>query len=474
MSEIAALAPQKVWYFFDLICSIPHISKHEKALAAKLAGIARDAGLEVICDAAGNVIIHREAAPGFENYPRIIMQAHMDMVPASEKEFDFINTPITPVIDGEWVHAMGTTLGSDDGIGVAHAMAVITDKDFKCGALTVLLTADEEAGMSGAKNLDPTHLAGKYMLNLDGSDHGFCIACAGGLRQEFTFTPKTAPAPEGKAVKITISGLPGGHSGLCIHEDRGNALKFLADFLDQNPEIKVFSFDGGSADNAIPSAAEAKAVTTLSTAEVQKLLDAYTILVKKDCAGAKDMSFAVCETDKAATVWSDTFQTEVLSALALAPHGAMDFDETLNIVKTSSNLATIRTLADKVVIRTSQRSLDDKCRDEIAARIRTHFEIFNAETTPGDIYPATPPKNDAKLLQIAVECAEKFNRKNTAYAVHAGLETGWFSMKNPDLEIISCGPDHHDYHTPYERLNIPSVGKFDTFLRELLLVLGRA
>ncbi len=474
MSEIATLAPQPVWYFFDLISSIPHISKHEAALAAKLAGIARDAGLEVICDTAGNVIIHREASPGFENAPRIIMQAHMDMVPASKNEFDFINTPITPVIDGEWVHAMGTTLGSDDGIGVAHAMAVMTDKDFKCGALTAILTADEEAGMSGAKNIEPCHLQGKYMLNLDGSDHGFCIACAGGLRQETTFIPEYIPAPEGKAVRITISGLPGGHSGGCIHEDRGNALKFLADFLDCQPAIHVASINGGNADNAIPAEAEALAVTALAPEKLQKQLDAYVLLLKKECAGAKNVLLTASETEEISHVWSEKFRTDLLSAMALIPNGAMDFDDELKIVKTSSNLAMISTGKDKVVIRTSQRSLSDECREEIAARIRTHFDLFGGKSEPQAEYPATPPKKDSSLLKKAVACADKHGRNSTPYAIHAGLETGWFSMKNPELEIISCGPDHTDLHTPYEKLNIASVGKFDTFLRELLLELIQA
>ena len=189
MSEISKLEPQKVWEIFDLICSIPHISKHEAALAEKLMALAKDAGLQVIQDETGNVIIKRPAAKGFENAEPVILQAHLDMVPASTGDFDFINCAITPRITGEWVMATNTTLGSDDGIGVAQAMAIVLDKDFQCGPLTVILTVDEEAGMSGAANLAPEHLQGRYLLNLDGSDNGFCIGCAGGARQEITFTP---------------------------------------------------------------------------------------------------------------------------------------------------------------------------------------------------------------------------------------------------------------------------------------------
>ncbi len=471
MSELSSLSPKAVWYYFDLICSIPHISKHESRLAQALGDEAKAAGLEVICDESGNLIIKRPASPGFEHLPRIIMQAHMDMVPASDHEFDFLTTAITPYIDGDVVRAKGTTLGADDGIGVAHAMAIMTDKEFKCGALTAILTVDEESGMSGARNLAAEHLTGKYMLNLDGSDRGFCIGCAGGLRQEFTFTPENIPAPAGRTLKFTLSGLPGGHSGLCIHEERGNALKFLAEFFDQQPGIKVASINGGSADNAIPHQVEAIAVTELADNELKNLLAACTMLLKKECAGAKDMTFTVEVAPPAAQVWSDKFRTELLSALTLAPNGVMDFDDGLGIVKTSSNLATIRSFADKVIVRTSQRSLVDECREEVAALVSTHFELFHATSAKEDYYPATPPKHDAELLKIATACAEKHSKTDSPYAIHAGLETGWFSMKNPELEIISCGPEHHDYHTPYETLNIPSVAAFDTFLRELLVTL---
>ncbi|MBE6377632.1 MAG: aminoacyl-histidine dipeptidase [Lentisphaerae bacterium] len=474
MSEISALEPKKVWYFFDLLCSVPHISKHEAAAAEKFAAEAEKAGLEVIRDNGGNVIIKRPASEGFEDAPRIIMQAHMDMVPASEGEFDFINTPITPYIDGDWVKAKGTTLGADDGIGVANAMAVITDKDFKCGALTVILTADEEAGMSGARQLDPAHLEGRYMLNLDGGDKGFCIACAGGLRQETTFSAEYVPAPAGETVKITVGGLPGGHSGGCIHEDRGNALKFLADCLDCQSDIHVAAMDGGSADNVIPAGAVALAVTDKPLETVQKQLDAYALMLKKECEGAKNVTLTVEKADKKLTqVWSEKFRSDLLSAMILIPNGVMDFDDDLGIVKTSSNLATIATAGDKVIIRTSQRSLSDESRQEIAARIRTHFELFGGTSQPQAEYPATPPKKDSSLLKKAVECAEKRGKRAVPYAIHAGLETGWFSMKNPAIEIISCGPAHTDLHTPNEKLNIPSVGEFDKFLRELLAALAK-
>lgn len=472
MSEISKLEPQKVWEIFDLICSIPHISKHEAALAEKLMALAKDAGLQVIQDETGNVIIKRPAAKGFENAEPVILQAHLDMVPASTGDFDFINCAITPRITGEWVMATNTTLGSDDGIGVAQAMAIVLDKDFQCGPLTVILTVDEEAGMSGAANLAPEHLQGRYLLNLDGSDNGFCIGCAGGARQEITFTPEYEPAITGQAVKITVDGLPGGHSGLCIHENRGNALKIMAEFLEQN-DIRIASFNGGTADNAIAYFAEAVGISGKTVAELQAAADAYTLLTRAELPAAKNLVIRVeAISDAPQKVWQKTFAADLLSAMMLVPNEVIDFDDELDIVKTSSNLATIRTYDDRIIIRTSQRSLVDSDREKISETIAAHFRLFNGKSEMGDVYPATPPEMDSQLLKTAVKCAGNLQKNATPYAIHAGLESGWFSRKNPALEIISCGPEHHDYHTPEEKLNIASVARFDAFLRQLIRMLA--
>ena len=474
MSEISQLMPQKVWKIFDLICSIPHISKHETALAAELTKLAADAGLSAVTDETGNVIIKRPAAKGFENFPPVILQAHMDMVAAATGEFDFINCAISPYVENGWVKARGTTLGADDGIGVAHALSLILDRDFACGPLTVILTVDEESGMSGARNLAPEHLQGRYLLNLDGSDKGFCVGCAGGARQETTFIPEYETAASGKAVQITVDGLPGGHSGICIHDNRGNALKILAEFLDREPDIRLNRINGGTADNAIPYFAEAVGITGKDIGKLQAAADACTVLIKKELPHAQNLTMTVKEiADIPEKVWQKNFTSNLLNAMMLVPNEVIDFDDTLNIVKTSSNLATIRTFDDKVVIRTSQRSLVDEDREKISAAIATHFQLFNGESEMGDIYPATPPKMSGQLLQTTIECAKKVGKTPVSpYAIHAGLESGWFFMKHPDLEIITCGPDHIDLHTPEERLNIASVGEFDRFLRELLPALG--
>lgn len=475
MSEISTLEPANVWQIFDLICSVPHISKHEAALADKIAALAENSGLPVIRDTTGNLIISRPPAPGWENAPAVIIQAHIDMVPASDGEFDFINTPITPYIDGEYVRARGTTLGADDGIGVAHALAVILDKNFQCGKLSVILTVDEETGMTGASELDTGFLDAQYLLNLDGSDHGFCIGCAGGARQEITFTAGKMPAPAGNPVKITVSGLPGGHSGTCIHENRGNALKIIAEFLDTLPDVHLAELNGGVVDNAIPDSVEAWAVSEKTPEELQELAEAFTFVTAKEYILTENLAVKVTPAAMPEKVWSPDFQQNILNSMLLVPNGALDFDDTLKIVKTSSNLAVIKSSAkdDTVLIRTSQRSLVDSCRDTVCEVIRTHFELFHGTSKISGRYPATPPKTDSTLLKTATECARKFNRSELAYAVHAGLESGWFSVKNPALEIISTGPDYTEFHTPQEKVRIASVAEFDLFLRHLLLELGK-
>lgn len=473
MSEITALAPKGVWQFFDLISSIPHISGHEAALAAKLAEVARSAGLAAEIDAYGNLKIVRPAAPGMEKLPTVILQGHLDMVPASAGKFDFLTTPVSPRIDGEWVRADGTTLGADDGIGVAHAMALLMDREFRCGKLVGLFTTDEEVGMTGAAHLDPAWLDGYCLFNMDSGEEGFCIGCAGGERQEFTFTPAWEAAPEGTPVRISLSGLPGGHSGECIHENRGNAIRFLAEFLDQLPGFAPDSLRGGIVDNAIPAAAEATGVSADSPEELQKTAEAFLLLLRKESPAAKNALLRVeLLPEMPAQVWSAAFRSDLLSALALCPDGMMEYDHELDVTLTSSNLATIRTFRDRVTVRTTTRSMIDGQRDEVSAAIRAHFALFHASAEVGNVYPATPPKPGSPLLGIAAACARECGLSDRMYAIHGGLESGWFSAKNPDLAILSCGPDTREVHTPGERVSIGSVAKFDRMLRKLLPAIG--
>lgn len=468
MSEICKLEPQSVWKFFDLICSIPHPSGHENALAEKLCAVAREAGLTARRDESGNVRIDRPAAPGFEQLPTVILQGHLDMVPASDHEFDFLTEPVTPRIDGQWVTACGTTLGADNGIGVAHALAILCDKDLKCGALAGLFTVNEETGLLGAAALPPEFLAGKYLLNCDNGDRrSFSIGCAGGARQIITFTPSWTMA-KGHGVKLTLSGLKGGHSGTCIHLERGNAIKSLAEFLDLYPEISLASITSGTVDNAIPAEAAAYGASELPPAELQQFADAFVMAVKADSPNAAGLCLTVTAADTPEKVWTADFRARITAALALTPDGAFEMSENFDAVRDSSNLAIVRCSENQVEIRTSQRSLVDAERDRVCGMIASHFATFGGTAAIGNVYPASTPKPQSHLLDLAVAVRKRMNVPVELQVIHAGLESGWFALKNPDLEIISCGPYMELCHTPQERLEISSVAEFDRFIRLLL------
>lgn len=468
MSEITLLEPRAVWKYFDMICSVPHPSGYEKALAQRLKDAALAAGLSVRQDKAGNLRIDRPAAAGFENVPAVILQGHLDMVPESDHPFDFLASAVTPRIDGDWVAACGTTLGADNGIGVAHAMALLCDKELQCCALAGVFTVEEETGMGGAAAIAPEFLQGKYLLNCDNDSSGeFCIGCAGGARQVFRFVPKWQ-IPDGSGVSLNLSGLPGGHSGSCIHLDRGNAIRFMAEFLDMHPEIGVASFSAGKVDNAIPAECRVAGSSTLTVPELQRLADAFVLLVQQECRNAGNMRIEVAPAVLPEAVWQDDFRQRVISALALVPDGVLAFSEKYQVVRDSSNLATVASGKESVVITTSQRSIVDAERDNICALIKEHFVMFGAEAEKGAVYPATTPRENPVLLNMALQVRKNMSLSAGVRVIHAGLESGWFSIKNPDLEIISCGPHIEDYHTPGEKVSISSVQEFDRFLRLLL------
>ena len=473
MKVLSDLAPQKVWDFFELIASIPHPSKYEKALSDKLRQLAEDAGLSVQQDALGNLRIDRQASPGFENVPLVILQGHLDMVPVSDKEFDFTTMPISLIRDGDWIRADGTTLGADDGIGVALILAMLFDEKLECGPIAGLFTVAEEIGMDGAAGLDSKMLKGQYLINCDGSHNYFCVSSAGGARQEFNFAPVRTECKAANGVKITLSGLPGGHSGCCIHDDRGNALIFLAEFLDMHPEIALSSLSGGSVDNAIPDEAVAYGATDDDIQSLQKLADAFALLTASSCSGAAKMKITVEKTALPEQIFRKEFQNGFIQSIALAPNGVIEMDDNLKVVKTSSNLAAVFCKQDKIIIRTSQRSMIDECRENISNMLKEHFALFGATGRIESPYPASPPKLDSKLLKVFETVKKRAGQPFLTGAMHAGLETGWFARKAPELEIIATGIDMVDYHTPRERLFIPSVVEVERFIRESLLELAR-
>ena len=474
MKTLNELAPHNVWKFFDLVCSIPHPSGHEAALAAELERIAREHNFAVSRDAAGNLRIDRPAAAGFENSPVILLQAHLDMVPlADDPAFDFTAQPIPVFVDGDWVRAKGTTLGADNGIGVALAMALLWDENLKCGPLAAVFTVDEEVGLTGAAALDDTMLAGDCLINLDGGPDGdACIGCAGGGRTEFDFTPEYT-APAGIPVEITLSGMKGGHSGICIHENRGNALKVLADFVLAQPEISVSQFVGGTADNAIPGEGRIGGYFTGDIEELRRSAAICAVMLRKKFA-MDEIKLEITEAGSAVPqVWTPEFQHNVLSAVSMAPNGVLEMDEKLQIVRTSSNLAAIFSEKEKIRIRTSQRSLVDELREKAAAMLCAHFESFGAVSRTGNCYPGWKPCPDSRLTGVCMAVWKELSGKPmTVRAIHAGLETGAFSRKNPQLEMISIGPEAHGCHTPQEHLSVSSTIRFYNYLIGVITALN--
>lgn len=322
--------------------------------------------------------------------------------------------------------------------------------------------------MRGASELDPAFLEGKYLLNCDHDNgDGFCIGCAGGARQTFTFAPRWEK-PSGSGVAIRLSGMPGGHSGVCIHLDRGNAIRLLAEFLDLHPDIEIAGIESGRVDNAIPTEAAATGSFAGDLAELRKSANAFAVLAKRENPNAAALQIDVDPAPAPEAVWDADSRRRIVSALALAPDGVIAWSEEFDVPRDSSNLAMVHAVKDKVVVSTSQRSLADAERDRTCALIDAHFAMFGAVGQKGNVYPATAPKSDSALLELAVETWADMGHKTGVNVIHAGLETGWFSLKNPDLEILSCGPHLEEYHTPRERAEIASVAEFDRFLRRLL------
>ena len=468
MSEISNLSPQKVWKVFDLICSIPHPSGHEAALALCLKQLAEDAGLLCRMDAAGNLRIDRPAAPGKEDLPGIILQAHLDMVPVAEDEnFDFTTTPVTPYIDGDVVRARGTTLGGDDGAGVALAMALLSDDEIQCGPLTGLFTVGEEIGLVGATALDEKLLEGKYLINLDCGPIGHAIiGCAGGARQEFKFTPEYEACSAGVPLQISLNGLQGGHSGDCINKNRGNAIKSLAAFLLQQPGIALTGFNSGNADNAIPHEAQAQLWFDGDPAQLRNGAAIFELLLKKELK-REEIRLDICEiSELVPRKLSEKSQQQLLTALSLAPNGVFEFDDELNIVHTSSNLAAVFTENDLIRIRTSQRSLDDAGREKASSMLAEHFAMAGCSAELSNSYPGWTPVPECRLVQCCGKLWQSmYGEPLKLNAIHAGLECGILGRKNPALELISMAPGAPGCHTAQEYLKIGDMALMYDFLK---------
>ena len=481
---ILDLEPKSVWKNFYSLTQIPRPSGHTQKVAKFLVQFGKDLGLESFQDECGNVIIRKPATPGMEDRKGIILQGHMDMVPQknNDKKHDFTKDPIETRIvheeDGDWVYANGTTLGADDGLGVAAAMSVLESKTLKHGPIEALFTVDEETRMVGAKALKPGILKGDILLNLDSETEGeLYVGCAGGLDANVTFKYKQAPMPKGyEAYQIIVTGLRGGHSGMEINEGRGNANKIMARVLMpllRHLKGKLVSFNGGNMRNAIPR--EAEAVIALPQGRgnaASKLVGAILATVKSELARIDpnvSITFAPATT-KVTKIIAGTTGTKLVKALYACPNDVDRMSlEIMGLVETSNNLAIVKTDKGVIEVKTLMRGSTDSIKDNLAESIRCCFELAGAKIFFDGGYSGWSPNMKSPILKTMKEQYEKlFGKEPAVMAIHAGLECGILAGAYPEWDMISCGPTLKSPHSPDERAFIPSVAKWWTFLQAVI------
>ncbi len=478
---IRDLEPKAVWENFYGLTRIPRPSKHEEKVQEYLLQWGKEHGVDVKRDDTGNIIFTKPATPGFENRKGVIMQAHMDMVPqkTADTKHDFLTDPIETEIKGDWVAAKGTTLGADNGIGVALALSVLQDKTLKHGPLEALITYDEETGMTGANALKPNVLKGDILLNLDSEEEGeLCTGCAGGIDGSADFAYRTYKTPEGYvSYKITIKGLKGGHSGMDISLFRGNANKAVCRILkavtDKFPEVKVAEIRGGSLRNASPF--EAEAVIVLPSADSRKV----KALVEKVCGDCKfefqysdpEMVMFYEKVSKVAPRYiSPKVMGNALKAIIACPHGVRRMSDTIpGLTETSTNMAIIRTENNHLTVHSLTRSSIDEAKLFLADSIRYVFELAGAKYSMSGAYSGWTPKLGTPMIKVLEDTYKNlFGKELKITATHGGLECAIMGAKYPNWEMVSIGPTIVHPHSPDERVKIDTVAQTWKFLTNVL------
>ncbi|MCH5225740.1 MAG: aminoacyl-histidine dipeptidase [Muribaculaceae bacterium] len=480
--EVKDLQPTLVWSAFDEITKVPRPSRHEDQIRAYLLDYAKKHGIEAKTDKIGNVVMKKPATPGREKAPVVVLQAHMDMVAEknSDVQHDFLKDPIQTYIDGDWVKAKGTTLGADNGIGMAAALAALTDAEYAHGPLEALFTVNEEIGLEGAENLGENMISGKILINLDSEDDGeIFIGCAGGIDTTAIFTYKRSFAPDKfNYYKVKVSGLLGGHSGGDIHLGRANANKVIARFIwncSNTWHIEVSSFSGGNLRNAIPREAEAIfGINEKHQEEIEKYLHQYAEDIRIEFKGVEpSMKLEIEKVEKPDYCIDSETSLRLVRALYSAPHGVVSMSKDIDgLVETSTNLAAVKMEEDsKIVVTTSQRSSLESRKNDIAGQVEACFQLAGAEVSHSDGYPGWAPNVESKIMKVSAQAYEElFGVKPQIKAIHAGLECGLFLDKNPELDMVSIGPTMRGVHSPDEKLLIPTV---DKFWKHLCLVLTK-
>ncbi len=480
-NEISKLTPVEVWENFYELTRIPRPSHHEEQVRKFIADFGKGLGLETIQDEAGNVIIRKPATAGMEKRKGVILQGHLDMVPQknSDKDHDFEKDPIETIIDGEWVRANGTTLGSDNGIGVAAAMAVLASKELVHGPIEALFTATEETGMDGANNLKSGILKGDILINMDSEDEGeLYVGCAGGEDAivQFKFTEVPVPA-ESISFRLNVTGLKGGHSGLDIPLGRGNANKIFFRLLKETYKtcgVRLASINGGNLRNAIPR--EAFGVITVPYEKADKLVGqiaGLTTIIKRELSATEPtLKIELSKIEMPASLIDENTQINLTHAIVACPNGVIRMSDSMpGLVETSTNLAIVKSDNATKIIEVSclMRSSVDTARAELGSRMDSVFTLAGAKVTLKGGYPGWKPNMDSPILKTMQQVYNsKFGRIPEIKAIHAGLECGILGGTYPSWDMISFGPTIRFPHSPDEKVNIESVGKFWDFLVETL------
>ena len=475
ITKLAGLEPESVFYYFEQLCSIPHGSGNTKAISDYLVSFAKEQGLRYIQDEADNVILFGEASPGYEDHPAVILQGHMDMV--CEKDEDCPINMDTDALDvthdGRYVFAKGTTLGGDNGIAVAYAMAILADRTLVHPPLEVIITVDEEIGMLGADAIDLSMLKGRTLLNLDSEEEGiFTVACAGGATATITL-----PAPRhpvyGPCIKLVVDGLQGGHSGVEIHKNRANANKVMGELLRRVREVMPFcltSLSGGAKDNAIPRSCQVTAV--MLGVDPERIND-ITAQLQAELRQKYDEPEAVVSGDNVEALGGNALSTEltdqIIKLLCELPNGVQKMSADIEgLVQTSLNLG-IAVLAQELRLTLSVRSSVNAEKTQLLQTLKELAQQYGAEYIQMGDYPAWEYKEKSRLRDTMVQVyGEMFGAQAQIVAIHAGLECGLLSEKLPGLDCVSIGPEMHDIHTSRERLGIRSVKQTWEFILEIL------
>ena len=479
MNAIVNLKPERVWYYFNEICKIPRPSKKEEKIIQWLLDFGKKHNLETIKDEVGNVLILKPATKGKEKSKTVVLQSHIDMVceKNADTTHDFEKDSIIPMIDGEWIKAKGTTLGADDGIGMAAQLAILESTNLVHGPIECLFTVDEETGLTGAFALKEKFLKGNILLNLDSEDEGqLFIGCAGGIDTTVTLPFHKENIPKQHiGFKVSVIGLKGGHSGDDINKGRGNAVKIINRFLWNATEkfkIRIATINGGNLRNAIARESFAEIVVSEQyKIDLIQYASQFGETVKNELkSNEPELSFSIEPISISSMIIDEDTQKRVLNALYIFPHGVIAMSADMpGLVETSTNLASVKTRENEIIIQTSQRSSIHSSKIDIATMVEIVFKSVGAKATHGDGYPGWKPNINSEILNITRNIYSKlFKTEPKVLAIHAGLECGVIGEKYKGMDMISFGPTLRGVHSPDERIHIGSVEKFWKLLVEIL------